>query len=252
MIKYKPTCQILGVDVAITDMHKTVSFISENLEELRGDYICVSNSHTTVMAHDDATYLNIQNSSAMVLPDGKPLSVVQRKKGFSDAQKVSGPDLMALMMSEDFNQYSHFFYGSTDETLSKLKQNLLNANPGLKVAGMYAPPFRPLTDSENANITDMINDAHPDFIWVGLGAPKQEIWMYNHSNSILNTPTVNSLMIGVGAAFDFHAGTVKRAPLWMQKCGLEWLYRLFQDPKRLFKRYLVTNTQFILYNLLRQ
>lgn len=251
MDKYTPTCPVLGVNVAVTGMGKTVEFLYNNVEELRGNYICVSNSHTVVMAHDDEGYMNIQNSAAMVLPDGKPLSVVQRNKGFHEAEKVSGPDLMAVMLNEDTKHYRHFFYGATEDTLEKLKQNLLRINPELVIAGMYAPPFRPLTASENADVINMINDSNPDFIWVGLGAPKQEKWMYEHSVISNDSSFVNGLMIGVGAAFDFHAGTVKRAPVWMQKVGFEWLYRLCQDPKRLFKRYLVTNTKFILYNFLK-
>lgn len=244
MNKYAKVCPVLNVNVAVTNMNKSISFLTDNLEDLRGEYICVSNSHTVVTAYEDADYLNVQNSSAMVLPDGKPLSVIQKKKGFKDAEKVSGPDIMALLMTEKYNQYRHFFYGSTDDTLKLLKENLTKKNPNIQIAGMYSPPFRPLSEEEDIEIIKMINDSNPDFIWVGLGAPKQEVYMYNHKGKI------NGIMLGVGAAFDFHAGTVKRAPLFMQKCGLEWLYRLTQDPKRLFKRYFVTNTKFIFYNLL--
>ena len=244
MNNYKPTCPVLGVNVAVTDMDKSIEYLTSNLDTLRGEYICVSNSHTVVMAHDDPNYMNVQNSAVMVLPDGKPLSVVERRKGFSEACKVSGPDIMHMMMQEDFNKYRHFFYGSTNEVLDSLKTQLTAANPEIQIAGMYSPPFRPLTKEEDADIIKMINDTKPDFIWIGLGAPKQENWMYEHHGKL------NGIMLGVGAAFEFHAGTVKRAPLWMQKCGLEWFYRLTQDPKRLFKRYLVTNTKFIVYNLL--
>lgn len=245
MTKYSPTCPVLNVNVAVTDMPKTILYLTEHLDDLRGQYVCASNSHTVVMAHDNSDYLNVQNNAVMVLPDGKPLSIVEKLKGFKDAKKVSGPDVMALLLSSDYNGYSHFFYGSTDETLEALKQNITAKNPGIKIAGMYSPPFRPLTDEEDRQIIKMINDTSPDFIWVGLGAPKQENWMYDHKDKL------NGVMLGVGAAFDFHAGTVKRAPLFMQKIGLEWLYRLFKDPKRLFKRYLITNTKFILYNILK-
>ena len=118
--------------------------------------------------------------------------------------------------------------------------------PELHITGMCAPPFRPLTEEEDEEIIREINAAKPDFLWVGLGAPKQEIWMAEHKNK------VSSIMIGVGAGFDFHAGTVKRAPVWMQKCGLEWLYRLLQDPKRLWRRYVVTNSKFIWYMIKRR
>lgn len=241
-IKYQNTCNILGVEVAVTDMEKTLRFLCDNLQDLRGKYICVSNVHTVVTAYEDERYKEIQNASAMILPDGKPLSLVQKRRGFSEAQKVSGPDLMPeiFRISEE-KGYTHFFYGSTDETLKKLVVNLKNQFPGLKIAGVYSPPFRALSEKEDIEITEMLNKADADFLWVGLGAPKQEIWMAEHEDR------VRALMIGVGAGFDFHAGTVKRAPKWMQSCCLEWLYRLFQDPKRLFKRYAVTNVKFLLY-----
>lgn len=237
------TYDILGVQVAVTNMEQTLQFMEENIEELRGNYICVSNVHTTVMAYEDKDYRKIQNDAAAVLPDGKPLSVVERKHGgLKNAEKVSGPDLMpeVFRLSEK-KGYRHFFYGSTEQTLNLLKKNLGKRYPHLQITGMYAPPFRQLTEEEDEKIIREINAAAADFLWVGLGAPKQEIWMAEHKNKI------SAVMIGVGAGFDFHAGTIKRAPVWMQRCGLEWLYRLFQDPKRLWKRYVVTNSKFMWY-----
>lgn len=241
-MKYQNTCNILGVDVAVTDMNRTLHYLCDNLDALRGKYICVSNVHTIVTAYDDEKYRNIQNGAVMVLPDGKPLSIVQKKRGFSEAKKVSGPDLMPeiFRISEE-KEYTHYFYGSTEETLDNLILNLKKQFPNLKIAGICAPPFRPLTELEDENIVSAINATNADFLWVGLGAPKQEIWMAEHEDR------VRSIMIGVGAGFDFHAGTVKRAPKWMQMCCLEWLYRLFQDPKRLLKRYAVTNVKFLWY-----
>ena len=244
MNRYETICPVLGVNVAVTDMNKTINFFTDNLEDLRGQYVCVSNSHTVVTAADDSDYMAVQNGACMVLPDGKPLSVVQRRKGYPEASKVSGPDVMQLMMQEDYNKYRHFFYGGKKEVLDDLVSRLKMQNNGIQIAGYYSPPFRPLSDDEDLEIIKMINDSKPDFIWVGLGAPKQENWMAAHKDKL------NGLMLGVGAAFDFHAGAIKRAPEWMQKCGLEWLYRLSQDPKRLFKRYLVTNTKFLIYNML--
>ena len=242
-MKYKETYKILNVQTAVTNMEKTLCFLESNMEELRGEYICVSNVHTTVMAYEDANYREIQNGAAMVLPDGKPLAVLESVRGgFREAEKVSGPDLMpeVFCLSEKTG-YRHFFYGSTEQTLKKLENNLVKKYPHLQIAGMYAPPFRQLTEKEDQKVIRRINEAKPDFLWVGLGAPKQEIWMAAHKNKI------SAVMIGVGAGFDFHAGVVKRAPVWMQKCGLEWLYRLFQDPKRLWKRYVVTNSKFVWY-----
>lgn len=233
-------CEILKTNINVTNMADTVQYLTWNLENLRGKYICVSNVHTVVMSYEDEAYRKIQNSAAMVLPDGKPLSVVSRLRGFKEAQKVSGPDLMPEMfqLSEE-KGYTHYFYGSTEETLDKLREALLIRYPKLKIVGRYSPPFRPLTKEEDDKIIHQINEVSPDFIWVGLGAPKQEQWMYAHRDKLCG------VMLGVGAGFDFHAGTVKRAPVWMQKCGLEWMHRLTQDPKRLFKRYVVTNTRFM-------
>ena len=152
----------------------------------------------------------------------------------------SGPDLMPeiLRVSEE-EGYSHYFYGSTEQTLKALEKNLREKYPRLNIAGVYSPPFRKLTEEEDIETIERINAAKPDFLWVGLGAPKQERWMYEHRGK------VNAVMLGVGAAFDFHAGTAKRAPKWMQEFYLEWLYRLIQDPKRLLRRYVRSNAQFI-------
>lgn len=242
-MKYEETYNILGVQVAVTDMNKTLTFLTDNLDKLRGNYICISNVHTTVMAYENVTYRQIQNEAAAVLPDGKPLSVLEQKRGkFLNAAKVSGPDLMpeVFKLSEETG-YRHYFYGSTKTTLNALKNNLKKKYPKLQIAGMYAPPFHQMEKEEDEKIIRKINETNPDFLWVGLGAPKQEIWMAAHKNKI------SAVMIGVGAGFDFHAQTVKRAPVWMQKHGLEWLYRLIQDPKRLWKRYLITNSKFIWY-----
>lgn len=221
-------------------MQDTIAYITQNLDDLRGDYICVSNVHTTVMAFRDAEYRKVQNSAAMALPDGQPLSIVSRSRGYSEAQRVPGPDLMPeiLELSQE-KGYTHFFYGSTQSTLRQLKEVMLSKYPKLKIAGMYAPPFRELTKEEDEEAVRRINDSGADFIWVALGAPKQEKWMYEHRGR------VNGIMIGVGAAFDFIAGTAKRAPMWMQKLCLEWVFRIMQDPKRMIPRYLNTNFAFL-------
>ncbi len=233
-------CSILKTNINVTDMDKTIAYITDNLEELRGDYICVSNVHTTVMAFRDESYRKVQNSGAMALPDGQPLSIVSRRRGYSEAQRVPGPDLMpAILHLSEEKGYRHYFYGSTPETLEKLRKVLLDRFPKLQIVGMYAPPFRPLTEEEDQEAVRQINESGADFVWVALGAPKQEKWMYEHRGR------VNGLMIGVGAAFDFIAGTVRRAPMWMQKLCLEWVYRICQDPKRMFPRYVSTNFAFL-------
>lgn len=234
------TSNILGVNIAVTDMDKTISDIRTNLNKWRGKYICVSNVHTTIMAHDDEKYRRVQNEAVLSLPDGGPLSSYSRSEGKKDAKRVTGPDLMReMLIKSGENGWSHFFYGSTQKTLDMLKEKIENVYPGAKIAGMISPPYRELTPEEDAEYIEKINSTNPDFVWVGLGAPKQEIWMSAHKDRI------NALMIGVGAAFDYESGNLKRAPKWMQKCNLEWLYRFMQEPRRLFKRYFVTNIKFL-------
>ena len=239
-------CTILKTRINVTNMEDTLDYIMVHQKELSGNYICISNVHTTVLSFRDEEYRHIQNSAAMALPDGKPLSMVSRKRGFPEAERVPGPDMMPkLLQRSEEEGYRHFFYGSSEETLDKLRERLLTDYPGLQIAGMYAPPFRPLTEEEDSQIIRTINDSQPDFVWVALGAPKQEKWMYEHKGKI------EGVMLGVGAAFDFMAGTVKRAPMWMQNLCLEWLFRISQDPKRLFMRYLSTNFSF-LYHVYRE
>ncbi len=232
-----PTVNILGVDIAAIDMNWLLRFTQENLEQLKGDYICVANVHTTVTAYEDEKYREIQNGGILAIPDGGPLSSVGRKRGAADMARTTGPSYMGEALK--LGGYRHFFYGSTEETLTRLRKNLSSDYPQAVIAGMISPPFRPLTEEEDRNIIERINETEPDFIWIGLGAPKQEKWMAAHQGK------VNGLMVGVGAAFDYYAGNIKRAPEWMQNANLEWFYRLLQDPKRLFKRYFVTNTKFI-------
>ena len=233
-------CTILNTNINVTNMDEVLQTLDHCLEEKRGDYICVANVHTTVMAFRDEKYRKIQNESWMTIPDGKPLSLVSRKRGFTDAQRVPGPDLMVKVFEASKEKgYRHFFYGSTDQTLRMLRENIEKKYPYVNIVGMYSPPFRSLTAEEDQQIVAMINKTHPDFVWVGLGAPKQEIWMAEHKNK------VQAIMIGVGAAFDFEAGVVKRAPKWMQEMYLEWLHRILQDPKRLIPRYVSTNAAFL-------
>ncbi len=236
----KKYCSILKTNISVTNMQNTMEYLSDHLDFLRGKYICVSNVHTTVMAYRDENYRLVQNNAAMALPDGKPLSIISRRRGFIDAERVPGPDLMPRMFELSKEKgYRHYFYGSTPKTLENLKEQIQKKYPYLQIAGMYSPPFRPLTEEEDREIIQNINSTKPDFIWVALGAPKQEKWMYDHEDKL------NGIMLGVGAAFDFEAGTVKRAPRWMQEFCMEWLYRIIQDPVRLIPRYLNTNVSFM-------
>lgn len=240
MFQYDEWYNVLGVHVSAVNMDKALRFIAENLEELKGKYICVSNVHTTVMSYEDADYCSIQNNAAMVLPDGGPLSRVGRKMGIDSIGRVTGPDLMKeLFIISNTAGYRHYFYGSTEDTLACLQRRLKETYPNIDIVGSASPPFRALTPEEDEDIIKEINQSHPDFVWVGLGAPKQERWMAEHQEHI------HGLMIGVGAGFDYHAGKIKRAPVWMQNHNLEWLYRLCQEPGRLMGRYVRTNIKFL-------
>lgn len=234
------SCNILGSDIAVTNMSAVVHQLTERFSDYGGEYVCVSNVHTSVMAYDNEEYRTIQNQAAMAIPDGKPLSLVCRFRGYREAERVAGPDLMSLLLKHSVGTgRSHYFFGSTENTLKLLKEKLKAGYPGIRIAGMYSPPFRDMTEAEDRLAIDRIKAADADYIWIGLGAPKQEIWMHRHRKMF------RGVMIGVGAAFDFHAGTVRRAPRWMQEWCLEWLYRLLQNPRRLFKRYFYTNFKFI-------
>ncbi len=235
-----PVCNIMGVDIAAINMEWLLRYLEKNINGLRGDYICVANVHTTVTAYEDEKYMTVQNGGIMAIPDGGPLSVIGRKRGYTEMQRIAGPSLMGEIFQKSVEKgYRHYFYGSTKEVLDLLRQNLEKEYPGIEIVGMYSPPFRPLTEAENEEIVNQINVTEADYIWVGLGAPKQENWMAEHQGKI------NGLMVGVGAGFDYFAGKIKRAPEWMQKRSMEWLYRLWQDPKRLFRRYLHTNLKFV-------
>lgn len=241
-----PVCNILGVDIAAIDMDGLLSYTCANLAALSGDYICVANVHTTVTAYRDAGYRAVQNGGIMAIPDGGPLSAVGRRRGHPDMRRTTGPSFMEEIFALSAGRgWRHYFYGSTDETLEKLRLTLEQRYPGVQIAGTFSPPFREMTAEEDLEAVRRVNDSGADFIWVGLGAPKQELWMAAHQGR------VRGLMVGVGAAFDYLAGNIKRAPQWMQKGNLEWLYRLMQDPRRLFARYLSTNLSFIWNAVLR-
>lgn len=235
-----PTCNILGVDIAAIDMDWLLDFTHKNIRKLSGDYMCVANVHTTVTAYENQDYKKIQNDSVMSIPDGGPLAMLGQRRGFSRMKRTTGPAYLSeILKSSVAKGYRHYFYGSTEVTLAKIKCTLLQKYPGIKIAGMYSPPFRPLTEEEKDAVVEQINRANPDFVWVGLGAPRQEKWMAESQGII------TGFMVGVGAAFDYLAGNIKRAPEWMQRSNLEWIYRLLQDPVRLFNRYWYTNWRFI-------
>lgn len=234
--------EVFGVRYAIARTEEAVLHVLRHLRDLSGKYICFSNVHTLVMAREDSTYRDVLNGSAITFPDGNPIAWLESRAGLTGVERVAGPDYMEHIFRDTADgSVGHYFYGSKPETLDALGKALKEKYPNINICGMYSPPFRELTPEEDSADVERINASGADIVWIGLGAPKQEKWMHDHAGR------VRSVMMGVGAGFDFHAGTIRRAPVWIQKIGLEWLYRLFQDPGRLIKRYVVTNFKFFMY-----
>ncbi len=233
--------RILDCRVARTNMRHSAQAVLEQARSGEGGYMCFLNAHTVVLSRGDERLREIANGSFMSVPDGRPLSVIAQYRGMRDVGRVAGPDFMSHILANAAG-CRHFFYGSTAETLAKMTANLARKYPSTVIVGSYAPPFRSPTVSEESRILAEIRKTKPDLIWVGLGAPKQEYWMADHWDQL--KPAV---LLGVGAAFDFYASNVRRAPSWMGWLGLEWLHRLTQEPRRLWRRYLVTNTLFLGY-----
>jgi N-acetylglucosaminyldiphosphoundecaprenol N-acetyl-beta-D-mannosaminyltransferase len=237
---------VLGVGVSAIDMSIALDVIERWISAGDRQYVCVTGVHGVMESQRDAKLRRIHNDAGLVTPDGMPLVWVSRLKGF-ETSRVYGPDLL-LACCERFlpQQCRHFFYGAAEGVAERLGTRLSSRFPGLVVAGSFSPPFRALTPEEDHEIVAMINATEPDIVWVGLSTPKQERWMEEHLERV-NAP----VLIGVGAAFDFHAGVKPQAPRWMQRTGLEWLFRMITEPRRLGRRYLVNNPLFVI-NLLLQ
>jgi N-acetylglucosaminyldiphosphoundecaprenol N-acetyl-beta-D-mannosaminyltransferase len=232
---------ILGVGVSAINMGIAIETIDQWIAHQQRHYVCVTNVHVVMECQRDEWLRRALNGAGMVTPDGVPLVWLMRRNGFSHVGRVYGPDLlMALCEHSLAKAHRHYFYGGAPGVAELLATSLHQRFPGLQVCGWYAPPFRPLTESEDEQVVEMINAANPDIVWVGLGAPRQEHWIATHTGR-LTAP----VLIGVGAAFDFHSGRKKQAPLWMQRNGLEWLFRLATEPTRLGRRYLLNNPLFI-------
>ena len=203
-------------------------------------YVCFSNVHSVITARDNLELHEAISKADMVAPDGAPIAWFMRQVGSSEQCRIPGPDLMLDVCERCAREGIPVgFFGSMPEVLDALVKNLSEAYPGLKITYTCSPPFRDLTDDEMATIAHQINEAGCAVLFVGLGCPKQEVWM------LRNRGQIKSVMLGVGAAFDFHAGVVRRAPEWMRAAGLEWLHRLITQPGRLWKRYLTTNSRFL-------
>lgn len=224
------------------DWYQATRTILEWANHHKHKYVCLCNVHSAVTALDDPSLSRALSQADMVLPDGAPIAWVMRRKGFPKQTRIAGPDLMWRLCNQAQNSgTSIFLFGSKPETLYRLENNLQEAFPRLKIAGSLSPRFGEWSPDEERNYITAINDSGAGLIFVGLGCPRQEIWMAD------NRERIRGVLLGVGAAFDFHAGTVQRAPKIFQALGLEWLHRLLSEPKRLWRRYLYSNSKFIYY-----
>jgi N-acetylglucosaminyldiphosphoundecaprenol N-acetyl-beta-D-mannosaminyltransferase len=236
-----PRANILGVGVSALNMAMALEIIEGWIERREPHYVCVTGVHGVMESQRDGELRRIHNRAGLVTPDGMPLVWLSRLQGFHHVERVYGPDLMlALCERLAAKGYRHFFYGGAEGVPEQLASVLQKRFPGLQVAGTFSPPFRSLTADEDDRIVQMINAAAPDIVWVGLSTPKQERWMAGHRER-LTAP----VLIGVGAAFDFLTGRKPQAPRWMQRAGLEWLFRLLTEPRRLWRRYLINNPLFV-------
>lgn len=199
-----------------------------------------------ISSKEDPEIARMYSKATVAAIDGMPIVKMARSRGFK-CERCAAPDIMGPIFEESVRQgKTHYFYGGkNDDVLEKLRENLERDYPGIQIVGMYSPPFRALTKEEDQYVVNMINEAKPDFLWVGIGAPKQEIWMMDHVARINNC-----VMFGVGAGFNFFAGTLDKAPEWIEKHSLEWLYRLIKEPKRLWKRYIIGGLKFLYYSVL--
>ncbi len=233
---------VLGVGISVLNLRTALDAIATALRERRKGYICVTGVHGVMEAQDDAAFKQILNGALLCTPDGMPMVWAGKLAGHREMSRVYGPDLMLEVCAwSEKNPCRHFFYGGADGVADLLAQKLKAKFPKLEVAGTYTPPFRALNPEEEATLKTQISAAKPDILWVGLSTPKQEKFMAEFLPKLDVT-----LMVGVGAAFDFHSGRVRQAPRWMQRSGLEWLYRLGSEPRRLAKRYCRNNPLFVL------
>lgn len=233
--------EILTVPIDVIGWNDAIERILKLAKKRQSSYVCICNVHSVVTAKGDSGFKAVVQEADMVTPDGMPIVWMLRKLGYNKQERINGPDLLwKLCGALSKNGVSSYFYGGSERTLNKLYERLSVNFPVLQISGMVSPPYRKLSKHEDEMYVKAINDSGAGVLFVSLGCPKQERWMAEHRGRI------NAVMIGVGAAFDYHAGTLKRAPVWMQNNGLEWFFRFVKEPRRLWKRYLVTNYLFIL------
>lgn len=237
-----PATRILNIPISTVNMHTAVETIMGWITRRAPHFICVRDVHGIMRAQDDAELAEIHERASLVTPDGMPLVWILRSRGYRLTSRVCGADLVAALCEASLKTGArHYFFGGKPGVAERMSTELTRQFPGLKVAGLCTPPFRALTHEEDTTITDAIAAASPDIVWVGLSTPKQEYWMRDH---VARIP--GATLIGVGAAFDFYAGDVKRAPKWMRGSGLEWLHRLASEPRRLWRRYLILAPKFLI------
>ena len=237
---------ILGVNVSAINMVDASSFIEDAVLKKKKIYVCVCPVSTIMECKKNESMLASVNSADLATPDGMFVVWIGMTLGYKNIKRVYGPELMQKICEISAkNGYKNYLYGSTQDTLNRLNNRLKNTYPGLVISGSFSPPFRKLTKEEDDRIIRCINSGNSDIVWVGLGSPKQDLWMHEHRDSI-NT----SVMIGVGAAFDFLAGVKPQAPRWIGNSGFEWFFRLIIEPKRLWRRYLLDYPLFVCYLLL--
>ena len=233
---------VLGVGISVLNLQSALTAIAAAVRERRKGYLCITGVHGVMEAQDDPAFKNILNAALLCTPDGMPMVWAGKLAGHREMGRVYGPDLMLDVCAwSETSGAKHFFYGGADGVAELLARQLQEKFPRLKIAGTYTPPFRRLTGDEEKQLAAQITTAAPDILWVGLSTPKQEKFMAEYLPKLDVT-----LMVGVGAAFDFHSGRVRQAPRWMQRSGLEWFYRLCSEPRRLGKRYLRNNPLFLL------
>jgi N-acetylglucosaminyldiphosphoundecaprenol N-acetyl-beta-D-mannosaminyltransferase len=233
--------RVLGIDVADVDMEATLSRIAALLQQSRKGYICAASVHGVMEAHRCARLAQIYSESELTIPDGMPLVWVGWMRGRAKMRRVTGPDVMLeVFRRREFAGVKHFLYGGVDGVAEELRERLEACFPWVQIVGVATPPFHALSTVEEQELMTTVSDLKPDIIWVGLGCPKQELFMARCLPMLDAT-----LLFGVGAAFDFHTGRIRDCAQWMKLAGLQWLDRLVQDPRRLWRRYLRNNTAFL-------
>lgn len=232
---------VLGVNVSAIDLDRAVEMADRWIAAEKRGYICVTGVHGVMEAQTDSEFRQILNRAFLNTPDGMPMSWVGRLQGFDKIDRVFGPDFMASLCELSVQRnYRHFLYGGEPGVAEMLKEKLERRFPGLQIVGTYTPPFRNLTAEEEKDIFSRLQASKPHILWVGLSTPKQERFMARYIDR-LQVP----LLVGVGAAFDYHTGRISDCSDWIKRAGLQWMHRLLQDPKRLWKRYLKNNPAFV-------